>query len=125
MVCFHANACAASVTAHTLTDSSTRAYIQFPSKADFHSPETHSCYTHIDDLDLMEYSTNIKIFCKLYCSNKVSPFSTINPFIYAPWHTFKHTQAYTMYRFGLIGLAWSSTIMDSTMKLVSPNGAHL
>lgn len=29
-----------------------------------------------------------------------------------------------MYRFGLIGLAWSSTIMDSTMELASPNGDH-
>lgn len=81
-------------------------------------------HTHTDDLDLMGYSTNSKKTCKLYCSNKVSPFSTINPFIYALWHTFKHTQEYTMYRFGLIGLAWSSTIMDSTMELVSPNGDH-
>lgn len=51
-------------------------------------------------------------------------FSTRNPFIYAPWHTSKHTLAYPMYRFGLIGLAWSSTIMDSTMELVSSNGDH-
>lgn len=29
-----------------------------------------------------------------------------------------------MYRFGLIGLAWSSTIMVFTMELASPNGDH-
>lgn len=38
--------------------------------------------------------------------------------------TLEHSQAYSTYRLSLIGLACGSAIIESTIELVSPNGAY-
>lgn len=76
-------------------------------------------------IQTQQSSTNQKISSKWWgLQHQSKSIFCHQPFHLSTTHTFKSTQAYSMHRLGLIGLAWSSTITQPTMELVSPNGPH-
>lgn len=89
-------------------------------------PTSSTCNTPIlfaDNLDLMPCSQSEAPTNDRDQSNRVSPFSTINPFMYAP-HSHIQTHTDIEYdRLGLLSLAWSLAIIEPTMELVT-NGPH-